>query len=165
MSADFTDPKTQIFVYDPGVAERAAMDLNGFETTFLTVARHVFETYENPDAQCWMTAFMEAERVFPAPFGATLAHAIAVAVNGLMIGRTRAFSYFRSSDPLADQAITTEERYFVMILRCLRDHRYGMARTNAVLVCEGGHTAELLAAIERICIITGDVQQPRLQPA
>ena len=154
---------TQIFVYDPGVAERAPLDMDAFETSFLGIARDLIASFETPESHCWMTAFLEAERVFPAPFGATIAHAIAITVNALRDGRMRAFSYFRNGDPLADLAMTREERYLVLTLRGLRRNDPALAQTNAMLVCEGGKGAPLLAAMERLCLITGDVTTCRFQ--
>lgn len=159
-------PKTtsQIFVYDPGISDRAALDMDTFEETFLTVARQIITTFDEPDTQCWMSAFMEAEARFPPPFGATIAHAIVVIVNVLREERSSAFSYIRHDDPADVLFITPEERYLLLTLREVRQNNGFRARMNAMLACEGGDAARLLAAIERLGIITGDVGSPEFQP-
>lgn len=154
---------SQIFVYDPGVTDRANLDLDVFEKSFLGIARDIIASFDRPQSHCWMTAFLEAERVFPAPFGATIAHAIAVSVDALRAGRTRAFSYFPNGAPLGDISMTQEERYLLMTLRGLRRCEPATARANALLVCEGSDPARLLAALERLCLITGDVTECRFQ--
>lgn len=157
-----SDPNTsQIFVYDPGVAERNALKLDSFEASFLSLARHIFATFDQPQSHCWMSAFMEAEQTFPPPFGATIAHAVVIAVTELRTERLRTFSYFRNGSALSDQATTREERYLLLVLRGIRCSNPGAARANAMLVCEGGSGDGLLAALERLCIITGDVDQPQ----
>lgn len=154
----------QIFVYDPGVAERAPLELDAFERSFLGISRDIIASFDAPQSHCWMTAFLEAERVFPAPFGATIAHAIAISIDALRDGRSTAFAYFRIGDPLADLAMTREERYLLLSLRGIRRNDPATAHTNALLVCEGGEATAFLAALERLCLITGDVSECQYQP-
>lgn len=154
---------SQIFVADPGIAERQAMSLSPFETSVLSVARHLFETYEQPEGQCWMQAFMEAEARFPAPYGATIAHAISVAVGALRTAQHGTFSYFRTSDALAPHAVTDTERRFVETLRHVADGRAAAARASAMMLCFGGPSQAFLAALERLCVLTGAVQETQFQ--
>ncbi|MEM9434635.1 MAG: hypothetical protein AAGA12_12000 [Pseudomonadota bacterium] len=151
-----SEKTTQIFVFDPGIAERAPLDLDPFERAFLTIARHFISNFEEPSDQCWMQAFLESERVFPPPFGATIAHAIAIILTCVRDHRQSAFSYFRVGDPLADMAMTKEERYLILTLRGTRFQQKTMAQTNALLLCEGDGSSALLEAVARLCIITGD---------
>lgn len=155
---------SSVFVVDPGITERACLNMNAFEAAFLDVARHIFETLETPQTQCWMTAFMKAEQVFEPPFGATIAHAIALTVQEISAERLRVFAYYKSGSPVAARALTDEERYLVLALRAMREHQHSTARLNALLICEGGDNSGLLAALERISIITGDVSVPVFQP-
>lgn len=164
MSSSKRATTSQIFVYDPGVSERAALEMDAFENTFLSVARQVITTFDVPDTQCWMTAFMEAEAQFPPPFGATIAHAIVMIVNVLRAQRSTTFSYFRYDDPLAKLSMTPEERYLVLTVREVRHGNGFGARMNAMLACEGGDAHSLLGAIERLSLITGDVMTPQYQP-
>jgi hypothetical protein len=153
----------QIFVYDPGVSERATLELDAFENTFLSVARQVITTFDVPDTQCWMTAFMEAEAQFPRPFGATIAHTIVMIINVLRAQRSTTFSYFRHDDPLAKLSMTPEERYLVLTVRNVRRGNGFAARMNAMLACEGGDAHSLLGATERLGLITGDVMTLQYQ--
>lgn len=164
MSHPSDTPYAQVFVYNPNVAELTTLDLDEFESAFLCVARHLFETFDQPDQQCWMDAFWEAEQMFPASFGATIAHAVAISINALPINRNRPFCHFRAQDSLDDPAMTSEERYLVFVLHAMRQQNSASAIANATPVCEGGEIADLLAAIERMCIITGDLAVPKFQP-
>ncbi|MEM0976387.1 MAG: hypothetical protein AAGJ34_02510 [Pseudomonadota bacterium] len=151
------------FVCGSGIAERKKLNIDAFEQTYLTVARHIFMNFERPNAQRWMNAFMEAERAFPAPFGATIAHAISVAIHEMRMCRTNTFSYFNTDDPVAPVSVTKEERYFVSVLQDIRGGDTASAKLNALLLCEGGDAGAFLGAVERIAIITGDVKDPQLQ--
>jgi len=163
MSIQQPTTPTQIFVYDPGVTERAALEMDAFENTFLSVARQIITTFEVPHTQCWMTAFLEAEEQFPPPFGATIAHAIVMVINVLREERSSTFAYFRHDDPLAKLSMTPQERYLVMTLREVRNGNGFRARMNAMLACEGGEAHRLLARVEQLGIITGDVATPQFQ--
>ncbi|MEM9247734.1 MAG: hypothetical protein AAGB05_03445 [Pseudomonadota bacterium] len=158
-----SDPESQIFVCDPGARRRNDMDLDGFETSVLTVSRHIFETMERPESQCWMSAFWYAEQAFPPPFGATIAHALVIAIDALRTTRLRPFVYLRTSDPLANASITAEERYLVLALRGVRRGDLATARLNGLLLCDGSDATALLAALERLAIITGDVTETAFQ--
>ena len=68
----------KIIALDPSTSDRQELVLDGFETSVLNIARKLFESFEEPESQCWMSAFMEAERVFKAPFGVTISHAIRI---------------------------------------------------------------------------------------
>lgn len=153
---------SHMFVYESSPVRRV-LNLDGFEKATLCVARHLFATFHHPSEQCWMSAFMEAERAFPPPFGATIAHGITIAIREMSKERCRAFSYFRCDDPLSETATTREEQYLLMTLRGIRRHDHQMARAHALLVCDGGDSDAFLAAIERVCLITGEVQQTRYQ--
>ena len=155
----------QIFVCDRGAAARENLCLDAFDQAFLRIARHLFAAFETPEDHSWMQAFMEAETAFPPPFGATIAHGIAIALNAIRAERLRPFAYIRPTDPVAPQGLTDEERYLLLTLRGLRSGNAGLARTNAMLLCDGGAGPELLAALERLAIITGDVTEPAFQPA
>ncbi|MEM8578323.1 MAG: hypothetical protein AAGF60_10760 [Pseudomonadota bacterium] len=152
---------SQIFVYDPGVAERHALELSDFELAFLSVARSFFETFESPSGQCWMMGFMDAERRFPIPYGATIAHAISMVVSELRESHQGVFPYFRTTDELAGQAVTQTERYLLETLRHIRNGNRSGAQTTAMLLCQGNASRGLLQALERLCLITGDVTELR----
>ena len=157
-------PNSQVFVFDPSRADRQALALEPFETDFLRVARYLCQTHEEPVAQCWMQAFIDAEQCFPPPFGATIAHAISIALTTVQSARGGVFSYFRVSDTLSDDAITQEERYLIEVLRGLRSGDIARVRSVALLLCQGGDADAFLGAMERLCMITGDVSRLRFQP-
>lgn len=153
---------SQIFFCDPGIGDRRSLEMDAFEQAFLCIARHFFETHDSPDTQCWMQGFMAAEQRFPPPFGATIAHAISLAVSALA-GRSGSFAYYRTDHALADHAITREEQYLLQVLRGLRSGESGNLQTTAMLLCCGSDTRPFLAAMERLCLITGDVTELRYQ--
>ena len=59
-------------------------------------------------------------------------------------------------------SLTPEERYFMQMLQNMRRQNYAQAWIFAMLVCDGGDSDVTLAAVERLCIITGDIKTPKL---
>ncbi|MEM1005933.1 MAG: hypothetical protein AAF496_00470 [Pseudomonadota bacterium] len=139
----------------------AECDFDEFETNVLDIARHFFLAFAEPESEAWVEAFRRAELMFPAPFGATIANAILIALNDMRQSRVRLFTY---SNPRCDDClhhITDEERYFISALRDMRRSNRGAVETNCMLLCEGNDASDLLASLERIAIITGDVEDPK----
>ncbi|WP_170334737.1 hypothetical protein [Ruegeria arenilitoris] len=132
-----------------------------FEEHVLHVSRYFFLAFSEPQSEAWIDAFRHAEQVFPVPFGATIANAVLIALNDMRQSRIRAFSYTNPHCVNCAQGITDEERYLILALQSIRRGIRGVAETNCMLLCEGGHNTKLLASLERIAIITGDVSKPR----
>ena len=60
--------------------------------------------------------------------------------------------------------MTNEEKYFLMTLQSIRLQRKSSILSYAVMVCEGPNVRDFLSALERLAIITGDVQSPAYAP-
>ena len=153
----------QFVVVDPMDAERNTLDTDFFETNLLTVARHLFASFSKQQSHHWMEAFHVAENAFPAPFGATIGHAIAQIINEMRMSRSTTFSYYENTDLQAGTVLTREEKYLIQSLQAVKTGNHSRASASAMLLCEGGETRGLLAALERLCLITGDVLTPRYQ--
>ena len=140
------------------------MRFDNFEISVLRIARHFFESLDQPKSQAWKSGFLQAEHIFSIPFGASIAHAISIAIDMMCLGRIRSFSYFATSHPKARLTMTNEEKYFLMTLQSIRLQRKSSILSYAVMVCEGPNVRDFLSALERLAIITGDVQSPAYAP-
>jgi len=132
-------------------------ELDEFELGVLKIARHFFQAFARPESHAWLDAFHEAERTFPAPFGATIAHAVVIAINAFRISRRRFFQFDKPNSPFGGRTLTDCERYFILVLHHIRRRDWISARAQALYLCEGNDTSGILAAFERLAIITGDV--------
>ena len=139
-----------------GVSKISNYNFDNFELTILRVARLLFESNEEPNAQTWKSAFLIAEQNFSSPFGASIAHIISISIDFMSNGRTRNFSYIRVNNSSALTLITDEERYFLMALKSVRKNNISRANSYAVMLCEGPQINKFLLAMEGIAIITGD---------
>lgn len=144
-----------------GDGQRPAIRLDPFEHDALCIARHFFEAFAHPEGHAWVQALREAERAFPVPFGASIAHAILIAINEVRASKRQTFWFERPGRPSTDSKLTEDERYLILILQAIRRGDSVAARAHALFLCEGGQTAGVLAAFERLAIITGDVSDLR----
>ena len=143
-----------------GTQMAAAQGFDEFELQVLEIARYFFVTWSSPHSQSWMDAFMLAEQMFPAPFGATIAHAVAIMLNEMRSARPHLFNYHNPRCAGCSRKITDEERYLIAALQAVRRGQRSQAETQALMLCEGQDATAFLAACERIAIITGDVDEP-----
>ena len=142
---------------DSGLVLISDVGLDEYEQKILQIARLVFATFDKPETQRWVQAFHIAENSFPAPFGATIAHAVVITLNALRVSRNRCFSFFDAGHPHADTVMTQEEKYVLLTFHAIRRKESTKARMQAMLACEGGETKSFLSAFERLAMITGDV--------
>lgn len=145
---------------DSGIDTPAIAWLDPFERDVLEIARYFFEAFSDPASHAWVEAFRKAETVFPMPFGASIAHAILIAINALRVSRRQTFQFERPSSLSGSACLTDAERYFMRILYDIRRQDRVSARAHALFLCEGNDASEVLAAFERLAIITGDVGDP-----
>lgn len=130
--------------------------LDTFESQVLKIARHFFQAFSDPESQAWVNAFGQAERSFPVPFGATIGHAILIAINEVRFSRRGSFQFECPGSLAGEHSMTDAERYFILILHHVRRADRTAARAHALFLCEGNDTSRVLAAFERLAVITGD---------
>lgn len=138
----------------------ATIAADAFEENTLEFARYFFVSFAHPESQAWVDAFWEAEQNFPPPFGATIAHALLIAVNEMRGQRQRPFEFRNPNCPNCSRDLTNEERYLMSTLRAIREGNRSQATTHALLLCESDDTAGFLGALERVAMITGDIAEP-----
>ena len=142
-----------------GISKINDYNFDKFELNILRIARLLFESNEDPNAQTWKSAFLMAEQNFSSPFGASIAHIISISIDFMSNGRTRNFCYVRENNGNALTFITDEERYFLMALKSIRNNNISKANSYAVMLCEGPQINKFLLAMEGIAIITGDKEK------
>lgn len=138
----------------------APIEPGAFEWQALEVARYFFVSFAQPTTHAWMEGFWRAEQMFPAPFGATIAHTIVIAIRELQTARARPLEFNCPACARNAGRVTAEERHFMVTLAAIRSGNKTAAATHALLLCESEDTSGFLEAVERLAIMTGDVSPP-----
>ncbi|TVQ52303.1 MAG: hypothetical protein EA355_15335 [Rhodobacteraceae bacterium] len=120
---------------------------DAFEQTMLAMMRHVFGSFAHPPGHGWLRAAALAEQRFAdRQPGALFLGAVRV-VQGIRCAR-RSPLVFSNPDCDCCAAILTEpERHLMQALMAVRRARPGVARTHAMLLCEGGDIEPLIRAL------------------
>ena len=144
----FVNAKNDRLLSDQGFDE--------FETNVLRIARRFFHSFAVPESQAWHKAFFEAERMFPAPFGATIATAVLAVIDELRVARKSSFVFISGACQSCEKRVTQEERYLIAAVHNIRRRNRSQAHANAMMLCEGHDPSDFLMAIGRLGIITGE---------
>lgn len=141
------------------------LQLDPFEEQFLDIARRFIIALAFPESLAWVDAFRRAETAFPPPFGATIASAILIAIREMQLSRFHPGSARVALHTVEPQRISEEERHLMRAFQSVRRHKHSDAHAHAILLCEGGDCHAFLSALERVAIITGDVDVPHYNNA
>jgi hypothetical protein len=124
-----------------------AMPFDVVETHILHVARLFFVGFHHPKSQAWMSAIFTAEHLFGTSQGAVTAARILQVVNSARYVRSAGFNYCDPNCVDCARFVTKEERYLIMALHSLRRRKQSDARTQAMLLCQGGDHAPFMGAL------------------
>ncbi len=116
------------------------------ERHILELSRIFFVSFGQPETQFWMKAFCWAEKLYPAPAGATVAQAVLRMLNEMRTARPHTFKYTDPRCVNCSAFMTSEEKYMMDMLCHLRKNAGAKAHLSAMLLCEGNDPTALLAA-------------------
>ncbi|MEM6971195.1 MAG: hypothetical protein AAF577_00200 [Pseudomonadota bacterium] len=137
---------------------------DAIERLVLEIARRMFTTFAAPETHSWLRAFEVAEHRLGA-IGASVAHAVAEAVQVLRANRQADFGFINPDCPCCRQRLTHEERYFINVLHAVRRQQRSEALLNSMFVCAGNNPDALVLALtalaDRLPEVTGKAARPR----
>ena len=94
-----------------------------FKNSILFIAQFFFQANDESTSKAWKNAFLVVEKIFPPPFGASIAHALSLSIDEICASRIRPFEYCKASKEGTNRLITDEERYFLHTLKFIREKR------------------------------------------
>lgn len=120
--------------------------LDPFERAVLDIVRCYCHSYAHPDAMSWEAAFDSAAARF-GPQGARVAHAAMAMLRALRLARRSTFNFINPFCACCSKRITPHEVKFMHLLRAMRTGDMATARTQALILGEGGAAAGFLDAV------------------
>lgn len=114
------------------------------ELTVLEIARLFWQTFAHPDSQSWFYALQRAEQSFGGTRGGEIGLEILAAVQAMRMSRMSCFQFNNPSCKGCSAILSEHERQFMNVFRAIREERPGLARTHAMLLCEGNDTDPLI---------------------
>ncbi|MEM9436258.1 MAG: hypothetical protein AAGA15_04390 [Pseudomonadota bacterium] len=117
------------------------------ERAILTIARLYFLTFSDPCSHAWMRAAELARTSFDEPRATYIAACVLQSVNELRAARSSAFEFSNPECPGCSLVLCESERQYMGALTATRLGRKSAAHASAMLLCEGGDSAPLLATL------------------
>jgi len=114
----------------------------------LTVARHYFSSFAQPERQGWLSAISCALHLFGHDRGPEIAVATLAMVQTMRRTRQSTFRFNSPDCPACAAHVTPPERAMMSALRATAQGRDEAARAHAAILCEGNDAADFLRAVQ-----------------
>lgn len=114
------------------------------EVTVLSVARYFWQTFAVPETQSWLSALGLAEQRCRQGHGRELGLEILTTVQAMRYARVSCFEFSNPACRHCAMVVTGHERCFMSVFRAVRDGQLDLARTFAMILCEGNDTTQFM---------------------
>ena len=125
----------------------ADLDYTAAQRHVLTIARHYFSSFAQPERQGWLSAISSALHLFDHARGPDIAVATLAMVQTMRRARQSTFRFNAPDCPACAAHVTPQERAMMSALRATAQGRDGAARAHAAILCEGNDAADFLRAL------------------
>lgn len=113
----------------------------------LTVARHYFSSFAQPERQGWLSAISAALHLFGHARGPEVAVATLAMVQTMRRSRQSVFRFNSPDCPACAARVTPQERAMMSALRAAALDMDDAARAHAAILCEGNDAEDFLRAV------------------
>jgi len=120
--------------------------LDEFELGLLSVARHFIISFAAPDTQSWTIALNIASERWGISEGARAAVSLLAVIEAMRRARRSMFHFSDPNCPTCRETLTPNERHLMLMIHAIRQGQIGQAQTEAMLLCEGEDTTDLMRA-------------------
>jgi hypothetical protein len=125
----------------------ATLGLDAFELAALAIMRLIFASFADPASHAWLRAARAAETCFEdGDAGARFLDLLRV-VREMRMARQTPFRFSNADCACCAGVVTEAERHLMLAMRAARRGDRGTANAQALMLCEGGDTSGLLAAL------------------
>ena len=129
-----------------GVVKVSDIGLDTFENGLLTVLRHFCTSFCAPQSQAWMRAYGIATERWGISDGPRAAQCLLTVAEAMRRSRPTMFVFSSPTCLSCREHITPNERQFMQVIHAARRGNLGVARTAAMMLCEGGDTQDFVQA-------------------
>ena len=120
--------------------------LDAFEVGLLAVLRHFCTSFCAPQSQAWRSAYGIAAERWGINDGPKAAQCLLTVAEAMRRSRPTTFVFSSPTCLICRERITPNERQFMQVIHAARRSNLGVARTAAMMLCEGGDTQDFVQA-------------------
>lgn len=130
------------------------------ELAILSMIRMFCQSFAQPESQAWMRGFQVAEAQYPQAQALQIAKATLVVLQAMRVVRRDGFRFSNPDCPNCARKLTENERQLMAAITTAREGRRSALHANAMVLCGGGETGSLIAAIGRLNMLLSE-QEPQ----
>ncbi len=119
---------------------------DAFEIGLLAVLRHFCNCFCAPQSQAWLNAYGIATERWGISEGPKAAQSLLAVAEAMRRSRQSIFVFSSPTCLVCSENITPNERQFMQVIHSVRRGNLGVARTAAMMLCEGGDTQAFVEA-------------------
>ncbi len=119
---------------------------DAFEIGLLAVLRHFCTCFCAPQSQAWLNAYDIATERWGISEGPKAAQSLLAVAEAMRRSRQTMFVFSSPRCLIGRENMTPNERQFMQVIHSARRGNLGVARTAAMMLCEGGDTQAFIQA-------------------
>lgn len=119
---------------------------DAFEIGLLAVLRNFCTSFCAPQSQAWINAYGIATERWGIGDGPKAAQSLLSVAEAMRRSRPTTFVFSNPACLICREHITPNERQFMQVIHAARRGNTGVARTAAMMLCEGGDTQAFVQA-------------------
>ena len=137
----------------------SAAGLDQTEVALLEVARYYLQTHAIEYSQSWILGLKASEKYFGIEGGARVGVRLLLALQEMRFARRSVFSFNAPECVGCSKYLSEHERRLITVIAALRRGRFGLARAEIMMLCEGHDTSSTLSAFSELVILLPQLEK------
>ena len=127
--------------------------LDKTEVELLEIARFYLQTHAVDYSQSWILGLKASEKYFGIEGGARVGVRLLLALQEMRFARRSVFSFNAPQCLGCSKYLSEHERRLITSIAALRRGKFGLARAEIMMLCEGHDTSSTLSALSELVIL------------
>ena len=127
--------------------------LDQTEVELLEIARFYLQTHAVDYSQSWILGLKASEKYFGIEGGARVGVRLLLALQEMRFSRRSVFSFNAPQCLGCSKYLSEHERRLITSIAAFRRGKFGLARAEIMMLCEGHDTSSTLSALSELVIL------------
>ena len=123
------------------------------ELALLEVTRFYLQSYATEYSQSWILGLTASEKYFGIEGGARVGVRLLLALQEMRFARRSVFVFNAAECLGCSKYLSEHERRLITSIAALRRGKFGLARAEIMMLCEGHDTSSTLSALSELVIL------------
>ena len=136
-----------------------SVGLDQTEVELLEIARFYLQTHAVEYSQSWILGLKASEKYFGIEGGARVGVRLLLALQEMRFARRSVFSFNAPQCLGCSKYLSEHERRLITSIAALRRGKFGLARAEIMMLCEGHDTSSTLSALSELVILLPQLEK------